>query len=152
VVEQRTVPIQSRSIRYEFTHGEVRPTKTPRLGQFARGPGALSSKPGSVVRPNLSGVGAEQHVWCTGLPAPDPGKAHFCAIYQSSGVFHLSSDVQNIIELLGPREVIGRAIAVLMEREDLTRDVAFAQLVRESSRQRLTLRDVAAAIVGLQPD
>jgi AmiR/NasT family two-component response regulator len=64
----------------------------------------------------------------------------------------LSSDVQNIVELLGPREVIGRAIAVLMEREDLTRDVAFAQLVRESSRQRLTLRDVAAAVVGLQPD
>jgi AmiR/NasT family two-component response regulator len=64
----------------------------------------------------------------------------------------LSSDVQNIIELLGPREVIGRAIIVLMARNDMSRDDAFATLVRDSSLSRQTVREVAAAIVAQQGD
>jgi AmiR/NasT family two-component response regulator len=60
----------------------------------------------------------------------------------------LSSDVQNIIELLGPREVIGQAIALLMARDQVSRDAAFAMLVRESSLSRRTVREVTAAMAG----
>ena len=54
----------------------------------------------------------------------------------------------SIIELLGPREVIGEAIAVLRSTQDVSRDAAFEMLVHESSRLRRTVRDVAAEIVG----
>jgi AmiR/NasT family two-component response regulator len=64
----------------------------------------------------------------------------------------LSSDVQNIIELLGPREVIGQAIALLMASNDVSRDAAFAMLVRDSSLSRRTVREVAAAMVGQPGD
>jgi AmiR/NasT family two-component response regulator len=64
----------------------------------------------------------------------------------------LSSDVQNIIELLGPREVIGQAIDLLMATNDVSRDAAFAMLVRDSSLSRRTVREVAAAMVGQQGD
>jgi AmiR/NasT family two-component response regulator len=59
----------------------------------------------------------------------------------------MASQVQNIIELLGPREVIRQAIAVLMEAEYASRDVAFAMSVRESCSSRRPVREVAAAIV-----
>jgi AmiR/NasT family two-component response regulator len=64
----------------------------------------------------------------------------------------LSSDVQNIVELLGPREVIGQAIAWLMATNDVSRDAAFAMLVRHSTLSRQTVREVAAAIVAQQVD
>lgn len=64
----------------------------------------------------------------------------------------MSSDVQNIVELLGPREVIRRAIAWLMARNDVSRDAAFAILVRDSSVSRQTVREVAAAIVAQRVD
>ena len=60
----------------------------------------------------------------------------------------MSSDVQNIIELLGPREVIGQAIDLLMATNDVSRDAAFEVLVRDSALSRRTVREVAAAIVG----
>jgi AmiR/NasT family two-component response regulator len=59
----------------------------------------------------------------------------------------LSSDVQNIIELLGPREVVGQAIALLMAANDISRDAAFASLVSDSSLSRRTVREVASAVV-----
>jgi AmiR/NasT family two-component response regulator len=64
----------------------------------------------------------------------------------------LSSDVQNIVELLGPREVIGQAIACLMATNDVSRDAAFAILVRDSAMSRQTVREVAAAIVARRVD
>jgi AmiR/NasT family two-component response regulator len=64
----------------------------------------------------------------------------------------VSSDVQSIIELLGPREVIGQAIALLMATDDLSRDAAFAMLIRESSLSRRTVREVATEIVGQRGD
>lgn len=60
----------------------------------------------------------------------------------------MSSDVQNIVELLGPREVIGQAIGLLMANNDVSRDAAFAMLVRGSSQTHRSVREVAAAILG----
>jgi len=59
----------------------------------------------------------------------------------------MSSDDQNVIELLGPREVIGRAIDVLMTTRDVTRDAAFEMLVQDSSGSHRKVRDSAAAII-----
>jgi AmiR/NasT family two-component response regulator len=64
----------------------------------------------------------------------------------------VSTDVQNIIELLGPREVIGQAIALLMAENEMSRDAAFEMLVRGSSQSRRTVREVAAAMVGQPGD
>ena len=64
----------------------------------------------------------------------------------------MSSDVQNIVELLGPREVIGQAIACLMATSGVSRDAAFAMLVRDSLLSRQTVREVAAAIVARRVD
>lgn len=60
----------------------------------------------------------------------------------------MSSDDQDIIELLGPREVIGQAIAVLMATNDVSRDTAIETLVRDSCASQRTVREVAAAIAG----
>ena len=57
------------------------------------------------------------------------------------------SDDQNIIELLGPRAVIGQAIDVLMATCDVSRDGAFEMLVQDSSGSRRKVRETAAAIV-----
>ena len=64
----------------------------------------------------------------------------------------MTSDVENIIDLLGPREIIGHAIDVLMNRDDLGRDDAFALLVRNSSNTRRTVRESAAEIVQQRRD
>lgn len=56
-------------------------------------------------------------------------------------------DVETLIELLGPREVIGQAIAVLMARDDVSRDDAFALLVQGSSDSQRRVRVIAAEIV-----
>ncbi len=63
----------------------------------------------------------------------------------------MSPDAENIIELLGPREVVGRAISVLMSREDLSRDAAFGLLVQGSCDSHRTVRDFAADIVDQSP-
>ena len=59
----------------------------------------------------------------------------------------MPSDVETIIELLGPREVIGQAVDVLMARDDMTRDDAFELLVKGSSDSRRKVRVIAAEIV-----
>ena len=51
--------------------------------------------------------------------------------------------VQDIVAALGHRDVIGQAKGILMERFKITPDVAFAMLVRTSSRTNLKLRTVA---------
>ena len=56
-------------------------------------------------------------------------------------------DDQNVIELLGPREVIGRAIDVLTTTRDVNRDAAFEMLVQDSSGSHRKVRDSAAAII-----
>ena len=59
----------------------------------------------------------------------------------------MAADLENIIELLGPREVIGQAINLLMTHHDVNRDAAFAMLVHASSGSRRKVRDIAAEIV-----
>ena len=59
----------------------------------------------------------------------------------------MSSDAENMIELLGPRQVIGQAIDALMENDEMTRDDAFALLVQGSSASHRRVREVAAEII-----
>ncbi|MEO7351962.1 MAG: ANTAR domain-containing protein [Marmoricola sp.] len=59
----------------------------------------------------------------------------------------MSSDNENIIKLLGPREVIGQAIGLLMAQHDVDRDAAFAMLVQGSADSQEKVREVAATIV-----
>ena len=59
----------------------------------------------------------------------------------------MTSDVESIIELLGPREVIGQAIEAVMDADGVSRDAAFELLVRNSSGSRRSVREIAAEIV-----
>jgi AmiR/NasT family two-component response regulator len=59
----------------------------------------------------------------------------------------MATELENIIELLGPREVIGQAINVLMADHDVGRDAAFEMLVHGSCGARRKVRDIAAEIV-----
>ena len=59
----------------------------------------------------------------------------------------MAEDVENIIERLGPRAVIGRAIDVLMDKDDVSRDAAFERLVERSADSHLRVREAAAEIV-----
>lgn len=59
----------------------------------------------------------------------------------------MSSDNENIIEMLGPGEVIGQAIALLMAENQVDRDGAFALLVQGSADSHEKVREVAATIV-----
>jgi AmiR/NasT family two-component response regulator len=64
----------------------------------------------------------------------------------------MAADVENIIELLGPREVIGQAITVLMTKSDLSRDAAFEILVQGSAASHRKMRDIATAVVDQVDD
>ncbi len=57
-----------------------------------------------------------------------------------------STSNETVIELMGPREVIGQAIDVLIERHELSRDDAFEMLVQRSADSRHKVRDVAETI------
>lgn len=59
----------------------------------------------------------------------------------------MATDVENIIELLGPREVIGQAVDLLMTRDDVSRDTAFELLVQSSSSSHRRVRETAAEII-----
>jgi AmiR/NasT family two-component response regulator len=59
----------------------------------------------------------------------------------------MTADVENIVELLGPREIIGQAITLLMARNGVSRDAAFEILVQDSSASKRKVRDIAASIV-----
>ena len=59
----------------------------------------------------------------------------------------MTSDVENIVSLLGPREVIGQAIDLLMSRDEVDRDAAFELLVQSSSSSRRKVSETAAAII-----
>lgn len=56
-------------------------------------------------------------------------------------------DDENIIELMGPRELIGQAIGVLMAEHDVGRDEAFEMLVQGSACSRQRVRTVAEGII-----
>ena len=58
--------------------------------------------------------------------------------------------IDNMIELLGPREVIGQAINLLMSRDDMSRDAAFAQLVQRAADSHRKVRETAADIIVKQ--
>jgi AmiR/NasT family two-component response regulator len=59
----------------------------------------------------------------------------------------MSLDVDNIIELLGPHEVVGQALEVLMASHDLSRDAAFEMLIEGSCGSHQRMREFAASIV-----
>ena len=60
----------------------------------------------------------------------------------------VSSDVPNLVELLGPREVVGHVVAVLMAGSGLSRDAAFQSMVCDSVPSRRSVRETAAPIVA----
>jgi AmiR/NasT family two-component response regulator len=64
----------------------------------------------------------------------------------------MQTDDENIIELLGPRRVIGQAIDLLMASRHVSRDAAFEILVQRSSGSHRKVRDVAAAVVRDEDD
>ena len=64
----------------------------------------------------------------------------------------MPSDGDDIIELLGPREVIGQAIEALMARDALSRDDAFQLLVLAASDSRRKVIETAADIVEQRKD
>lgn len=59
----------------------------------------------------------------------------------------MDADVEGTIELLGPREVIGQAVDLLMDRNDVSRDAAFELLVQRSSHSHRNVRESAAEII-----
>lgn len=60
----------------------------------------------------------------------------------------MAEHVAHIIELLGPREVIGQAVDLLMTRDDVSRDAAFELLVQSSSDSHCRVRETAAEIIS----
>jgi AmiR/NasT family two-component response regulator len=64
----------------------------------------------------------------------------------------MPSDVENLIEPIGPREIIGQAVDVLMGRLDVSRDAALELLVRTSSDSHRKVREIAAEIVQQRKD
>ena len=59
----------------------------------------------------------------------------------------MPADDENIIDLLGPREVIGQAIGLLMAEHEVSRDAAFEILVQGSAGSHQRMRTVAERIV-----
>lgn len=57
-----------------------------------------------------------------------------------------ASRVEDVVAALGNRDVIGQAKGILMERFKITPDVAFAMLVRTSSRTHLKLGEVCSQL------
>ncbi len=80
------------------------------------------------------------------MPAPDPGKPLLRANSEIRGI-QMSSENENILQLLGPREVIGQAIEWLIVTHGVSRDEAIEMLVQDSAGEHRTVREIAAAIV-----
>jgi AmiR/NasT family two-component response regulator len=59
----------------------------------------------------------------------------------------MAAELENVIELLGPRQVIGQAIDLLMSLHGVSRDAAFEMLVHGSCGARRRVRDIAAEVV-----
>ena len=59
----------------------------------------------------------------------------------------MPSENENILLLLGPREVIGKAIEWLIATHDVSREDAFDMLVQDSAGEHRTVREIAAGIV-----
>ena len=59
----------------------------------------------------------------------------------------MSAGHQGLIEAMGPREVIERAIALLRARHHVSESAAFGMLQRGSSDSQEAVREIAAGIV-----
>ncbi len=59
----------------------------------------------------------------------------------------MPSENEALIEALGPREVIGQAVGMLMTRHNVDEAAAFEMLVQESSDSHENVREIAATIV-----
>jgi len=57
-------------------------------------------------------------------------------------------EIDGLRQALETRTVIGQAIGILMHREALSADAAFAQLVEMSSHANTKLRDIASDVVA----
>jgi AmiR/NasT family two-component response regulator len=58
----------------------------------------------------------------------------------------LPRDDEHVTEALAARAVIGRAVELLMIREDVSRDAAFELLVQRSSGSQLKVREIGAEV------
>ena len=59
----------------------------------------------------------------------------------------MKSQEQDPLEALGPREVIGQAVGLLIARHDVDEAAAFEMLVQRSSESHEKVREIAATIV-----
>ena len=103
-------------------------------------PGGLSALNLYGERPNAFGptARAQAQLFAT-LASLALGAAHQHATDERQ--------VENLHEALRTREVIGQAQGILMERERITAEQAFAVLRRASQRMNIKLRAVAEALV-----
>jgi hypothetical protein len=59
----------------------------------------------------------------------------------------MSSEYQRAVEAMGPREVIGRAVALLQARHRVNESVAFGMLLRSLSDSHEGVRESAVSVV-----
>lgn len=59
----------------------------------------------------------------------------------------MASVNEEVIEAMGPREVIGRAVTLLQARHGVGQATAFEMLVRGSSDSHEAVRETAAGVV-----
>jgi hypothetical protein len=60
-------------------------------------------------------------------------------------------DRESLVVALQSRELIGKAIGMVMERYDVRDDRAFSYLVRQSQTSNIKLREIAARLVARKP-
>lgn len=69
------------------------------------------------------------------------------AIDAATAIEHESRRAENLVEALRTRELIGQAQGILMERERITGDQAFALLRESSQHLNVKLREVARTLI-----
>ena len=62
-----------------------------------------------------------------------------------------ASELQTLQGAIGSREIIGKAIGIVMERYRLSSERAFEFLIRTSQNSNIKMRDVAAGVVDIRP-
>jgi len=62
-----------------------------------------------------------------------------------------ASQLQTLNGAIGTREIIGKAIGIVMERYHLSSERAFEFLIRTSQNSNIKMRDVAAGVVDIRP-
>ena len=73
------------------------------------------------------------------------------AVRNAQSFSRLGSLVEQLNEAMRSREMIGKAIGILMERENKSEDEAFEVLRQVSQRSNVKLREIAEEVVGRRP-